>query len=158
MLLSNQKKIIEQSKFRYSPLGKAFEKQIKTFEDQGKKQVDALKDLKDNKEKWAEAIEEKSDDKSDQSQAADIFNDLIEKRRNIMNDLYENFDMNKLYFMWECATKDANFNEYYDSKQHLNGIKTQHIKLDDALKKQKELLKKINQLKIGKKSPKLEKK
>ena len=75
-----------------------------------------------------------------------------------MNDLYENFDMNKLYFMWECATKDANFNEYYDSKQHLNGIKTQHIKLGDALKKQKELLKKINQLKIGKKSPKLEKK
>ena len=75
-----------------------------------------------------------------------------------MNDLYENFDMNKLYFMWECATKDANFNEYYDSKQHLNGIKNQHIKLDDALKKQKELLKKINQLKIGKKSPKLEKK
>ena len=139
-------------------MGKAFEKQIKTFEDQGKKQVGALKDLKDYKEKWAEAIEEKSDDKSDQSQAADIFNDLIEKRRNIMNDLYENFDMNKLYFMWECATKDANFNEYYDSKQHLNGIKTQHIKLDDALKKQKELLKKINQLKIGKKSPKLEKK
>ena len=139
-------------------MGKAFEKQIKTFEDQGKKQVGALKDLKDNKEKWAEAIEEKSDDKSDQSQAADIFNDLIEKRRNIMNDLYENFDMNKLYFMWECATKDANFNEYYDSKQHLNGIKNQHIKLDDALKKQKELLKKINQLKIGKKSPKLEKK
>ena len=93
-------------------MGKAFEKQIKTFEDQGKKQVGALKDLKDNKEKWAEAIEEKSDDKSDQSQAADIFNDLIEKRRNIMNDLYENFDMNKLYFLWECATKDANFNEY----------------------------------------------
>ena len=46
-----KKKIIEQSNFRYSPLGKAFEKQIKTFEDQGKKQVGALKDLKDNKEK-----------------------------------------------------------------------------------------------------------
>ena len=33
-LPSNQKQIIEQAKFTYSPLGKAFEKQIKTIEDQ----------------------------------------------------------------------------------------------------------------------------
>ena len=46
ILPSNQKQIIEQAKFTYSPLGKAFEKQIKTIEDQGKKQVEALKDLK----------------------------------------------------------------------------------------------------------------
>ena len=35
ILPSNQKQIIEQAKFTYSPLGKAFEKQIKTIEDQG---------------------------------------------------------------------------------------------------------------------------
>ena len=51
ILPSNQKKIIEQAKFTCSPLGKAFEKQIKTVEDQGEKQVEALKDLKENKEK-----------------------------------------------------------------------------------------------------------
>ena len=34
ILPSNQKPIIEQAKFTYSPLGKAFEKQIKTLEDQ----------------------------------------------------------------------------------------------------------------------------
>ena len=33
-LPSNQSRIIEQAKFAYSPLGKAFEKQIKTIEDQ----------------------------------------------------------------------------------------------------------------------------
>ena len=43
ILPSNQQQIIQQAKFTYSPLGKAFEKQIKTIEDQGKKQVDALK-------------------------------------------------------------------------------------------------------------------
>ena len=48
ILPSNQKQMIEQAKFTYSPLGKAFEKQIKTIEDQGKKQIDALKDLKDS--------------------------------------------------------------------------------------------------------------
>ena len=33
ILPSNQKLIIEQARFTYSPLGKAFEKQIKTIED-----------------------------------------------------------------------------------------------------------------------------
>ena len=40
ILPSNQQQIIEQAQFTYSPLGKAFEKQIKTIEDQGQKQVD----------------------------------------------------------------------------------------------------------------------
>ena len=39
ILPSNYKQVIEQAKFTSSPLGKAFKKQIKTFEDQGKKQL-----------------------------------------------------------------------------------------------------------------------
>ena len=46
ILPSNQQQIIQQAKFTYSPLGKAFEKQTKTIEDQGKKQVVALESLK----------------------------------------------------------------------------------------------------------------
>ena len=42
ILPSNQKQIIEQAKFTYSPLGKAFEKQIKTIEDQGEKQIKVI--------------------------------------------------------------------------------------------------------------------
>ena len=36
---SNQKQIIEQAKFTYSPLVKALEKQTKTIEDQGKNKL-----------------------------------------------------------------------------------------------------------------------
>ena len=46
ILPSNQQQIIEQAKFTYSSLGKAFEKQRKANEDQGKKQIDALESLK----------------------------------------------------------------------------------------------------------------
>ena len=46
ILPSNKQQIIKQAKFTYSPLGKAFEKQTKTIEDQGEKQVNALKSLK----------------------------------------------------------------------------------------------------------------
>ena len=44
ILPSNQQQIIEQAKFTYSPLGKAFEKQIKTIEDQREKQIKAIQD------------------------------------------------------------------------------------------------------------------
>ena len=42
ILPSNQKQIIEETKLTHSPLGKAFEKQINTIEDQGKKQIEAI--------------------------------------------------------------------------------------------------------------------
>ena len=51
ILPSDQQQIIQQTKFTYSPLGKAFEKQTKTIKDQGKKQVVALESLKDPNKK-----------------------------------------------------------------------------------------------------------
>ena len=39
ILPSTQQQTIEQTKFTYSPLGKAFDKQIKTIEDQGKNRL-----------------------------------------------------------------------------------------------------------------------
>ena len=46
ILPSNQQQMMEQARFTYSPLGKAFEKQIKTIEDQGQKQVEVLNTVK----------------------------------------------------------------------------------------------------------------
>ena len=45
------------NKFTYSLLGKAFEKQIKTIEDQGIKQIAALKALKPVENQELESIE-----------------------------------------------------------------------------------------------------
>ena len=39
---NKKKKMIEQAKFTYYPLGKAFKKQIKTIEDRGEKQIKAI--------------------------------------------------------------------------------------------------------------------
>ena len=60
ILPSNQQQIIEQAKFTYSPLGKAFEKQIKTIEDQGQKQVDALESLKTKEQTKAITYDDES--------------------------------------------------------------------------------------------------
>ena len=56
ILPSNQQQIIEQAQFTYSPLGKAFEKQIKPIDDQGKKQVVALNTLKSNNQLTIEDV------------------------------------------------------------------------------------------------------
>ena len=53
ILPSDQQQIIEQAKFTYSPLGKAFEQQIKTIKDQSEKQVEGLDNLKTDNNKLA---------------------------------------------------------------------------------------------------------
>ena len=43
----NQRQIIEQAKFTYSPLGKAFEKQTIAIEEQRRKQIDSITNQND---------------------------------------------------------------------------------------------------------------
>ena len=57
-------------------MGKAFDKQIKTIEDQGQKQVDALKDLKPK-----EQIKPIKDKSNNNSKAEIIFNELIKEKK-----------------------------------------------------------------------------
>ena len=148
ILTCNQQQIIEQAKFAYSPLRTAFEKQIKTIEDQGKKQVDALKYLKLKEQ--IKAIQGKS---NNHSRATVIFDDLINSRKNIMNELYDNVDYDNIKFEYIGPTKDASFYEYRNSKEPLNAIKNNQIKFDDTLKIRKELLNKISDAKQVKKLP-----
>ena len=70
-------------------MGKGFKKQIKTNKDQGEKQDETLKDLKPKEQ--TKPIEGKS---NNQSKASNIFKDLIEKRKRVMDEFYENVDMN----------------------------------------------------------------
>ena len=44
ILPSDQRRVIKQAKFNYSPSGESLEKQTKTIEDQGKKQIKAIED------------------------------------------------------------------------------------------------------------------
>ena len=56
ILPSNQQQIIEQTKFTYSPLAKTFDKQLKTIEYQGQKQVEALNTLNSNNQLTIEDV------------------------------------------------------------------------------------------------------
>ena len=83
ILPSNQQQIIEHAKPIYSPLGKAFDKQTKTIEDQEKKQVDALENLK--LKPIGEERKPIEDKPNNPSRAAVMFSDLIKKRKELMS-------------------------------------------------------------------------
>ena len=70
---------------------KAFEKQIKTIEDQGKKQDDALERLKPKEQN--KPIGDKS---NNQPKSTTIFNEFINKRKKLMSELYDSVGYNIL--------------------------------------------------------------
>ena len=152
VLPSTQQQITEQTKFTYSPLGKVFDKQIKTIEDQGKKQVDALKKLKPKEE--IKPIEGTS---NNQSRTATIFNELISKRKELMNKLYDSVDYNNLTFEYIGSTKDVSFYEYMDSKEFFNAIRDNKIGFSEAKNKKNGFLNKLTNIKIGRKTLEQEK-
>ena len=56
------------------------------------------------------------DKPNNHSRAAIIFNDLISKRKSIMNELFESVDKNNLKSEYVSNTEDVSFYEYMDSK------------------------------------------
>ena len=85
ILPSNQQKIIEQARFTYSPLGKAFKKQIKTIEDQEQKQVEALNTLKSNNQLTIEDVNA-------------LNNDEAKRELNKIKEIEQNVDRKKLLY------------------------------------------------------------
>ena len=83
ILPCNQQQIIEQATFTYSPLGKAFEKQIKTIEDQGEKQIKAFQGQGKTIKKYAYDAE----DTPFISKQKEIFNKLVDEKLEKITDL-----------------------------------------------------------------------
>ena len=95
ILPSSNQQIIEQARFTYSPLGKAFNKQIKTIKDQGKKQVDALNTLKSDSNN--KKLEIKNEDIIPESAfASDEAREEIKKMLTGKNQLMKQANMNMI--------------------------------------------------------------
>ena len=119
ILPSNQQQIIEQSKFIYSPLGKAFDKQIKAIEDQGKKQVDALNTLKydddDNNNNNNNKLEIKNEDIIPESAIA---SDEARKKLNKMKEKEKNVDRGKL--IYKTSKRPYDFRKFNTIRTYKN--------------------------------------
>ena len=96
------------------------------------------------------SIEDKS---NNQSRATIMFNDLINKRKEIMSELHDNVDYNNFKFEYVGPNKDVSFYDYIVSKELFNAIKISQIKFSEAKNKKNEFLNKLSKIKTGKKTP-----
>ena len=94
LLPFNRQQIIEQAKFTYSPLEKAFEKQAKTIEDQEEKQVKALEDLKTKEQ--TKPIEDKYD--NNLLMQEETFNRLLDERMDEIQEISKKVKYNNLTY------------------------------------------------------------
>ena len=76
---------MEQARFNYCPLGKAFQKQLKAIEDQGEKQIKAIQDQGQVKTIKKYAYE--TEDTPFMSKQKEIFNEIVDERREKIIDL-----------------------------------------------------------------------
>ena len=149
MLPSNQQQIIQQAKFNYSPLGKAFEKQTNTIEDQGKKQVKALQD------KQIVNINNYKDDYKDKlllSKEREIFKDIYNKRLDKIEELNNKIDYGNLEYAVYSRKELINFSELKIPLILLDEIKKVIISLEEAKYFQKTYLDHLKAIRKGNKS------
>ena len=94
ILPPDQRRVIEQAKFAYFPLGKSFEKQTKTIEEEGEKQIKAIED--NNKQL---VNKEQGNNKLLLSKERELLKNIYNKRLNEVNELSKKNDYGDLKFI-----------------------------------------------------------
>ena len=133
ILPSNQQQLIQQAKFNYSPLGKAIEKQRKTIEDQGEKQVAALESLKDSDKKLPPI--------KDFIPMENLNPEIINEIKKI-EEIEKKVDRNKM--VYKGTNKTYDFRNFKTIRTFGNEIRNNVISLDTANMEQANLLSYIN--------------
>ena len=148
ILPSNQQQMIKQAKFNYSPLGKAFEKQTKTIEDQGKKQVKAIQNeqiVNINKD-----IDYK--DKLLLLKEREIFKDIYNKRLDKIEELSNKINYDNLLYTTVNNKKTYDFSTLKDPISLLESVKKGAITLQEAKNTQQDYLEYLNAMGKGNKN------
>ena len=138
ILPSYQQQIIQQTKFNYSPLGKALEKQRKTIKDQGEKQVVALESLKDSDKK----LTPMKDFIPTENLNPEIINEI--KR---IKELEKKVDRNKMVYKGTNITYD--FRKFKTIRAFGNEIRNNVIDMNTANEEQNKLLEYISRFRRG---------
>ena len=147
ILPSNQQQIIQQAKFNYSPLGKAIEKQRKTIEDQGEKQVKAIQDK--------QIVNINKDDYKDKlllAKEREIFKDICNKRLDKIEKMNNEIDYDDLDYVVLSSDMEYKFFVEKDPISLLNAIKKGEMSLEEAKNRRKDYLKYLNIIRKGNKN------
>ena len=129
-------------------MGKAFEKQTKTIEDQGKKQVKAIQDNK-------QLVNIDNDDYKDKlllSKEREIFKDIYNKGLDTLEELNNKTDYNNLNYVIVSSGDEYNFNNLDYPLTFLSNIKKGKTLLNEAIEQQRNYYNYLNIIRIGNKN------
>ena len=131
----------------YSSLGKAFEKQIKTIEDQREKQIKAIQNQ--GQVKTIKKYDYDDEDSPLISKQKEIFNELADKRLDDITKLDEKVNRDDLIYRYKGKTPDEKFNTYHNALDLINKMKNGEIKLAEANKDQIRFKSNLGEIKKG---------
>ena len=146
ILPSHQNRIIKQAKFTYSSLGKAFEKQIKTIEDQGEKQIKALEVHGKQLDKYSN-----EKDSSTHSKQKETLEELTNGRMEEIVHLSKQIDFNNLIYHDKGNAPAKTFMGFKGPLIFFKNIKKGNIALGKEEEEEKEFKSKLNKLVKGSK-------
>ena len=149
ILPCNQQHIIKQTKVTYSSLGNAFEKQIKTIEDHGEKQINALKDLK--RKEQTKAITEKLDDDDDDrtSTSKEIYDEILEERTDEILKLSKEISHVDLVYDFKGPVASMNLGKYGGPMYIYGHMKNGEKRLQQVEEEQKKCKKDLTEITSG---------
>ena len=131
----NQRQIIEQGKFTYSPLGKAFEKQTKTIEEQGRKQIDGIT----NQTERLAALTNKDYHKDNYKE---IFEELIKERFDEIKELTDEIDQNDFIYYFKGNSFRKRFDDFNNGTKLVTKIRSGEMKIEEAKNHTKQIMEK----------------
>ena len=149
ILPCNQQHIIKQTKVTYSSLGNAFEKQIKTIEDHGEKQINALKDLK--RKEQTKAITEKLDDDDDDrtSTSKEIYDEILEERTDEILKMSKEISHVDLVYNFKGPVASMNLGKYGGPMYIYGHMKNGEKRLQQVEEEQKKCKKDLTEITSG---------
>ena len=130
-------------------MGKAFEKQTKTIENQREKELKAIKD-----QGQVQKIKKYAYDAEDApfiSKQKEIFNELLDERREKITDLDKKVNSDDLAYRYRGNTADAKFDKFDNALNIINKIRNGEINLADVKNNQEKFKTYIGEIQKGNK-------
>ena len=126
-------------------MGKSFEKQIKTIEDQGEKQIKAIQD------QWQVKTIKKynyyDEDTPFISKQKELFNELIDERHGKITDLDKKANSGHLIYRYKGNTADVKFDKFDNALNIIDKIRDDKIDLADVKNNQEKLKSYLGEIK-----------
>ena len=147
ILHSSSSQRIQEAKFTYSPLEKAFENQTKTIKDQGDKQIEAVEKQGEKQLAMINDVDLHANEKYNLLflKQKETFNKLYNKKFNGIDRLNRKVDFNDLNYIYK-SDRSINFDTLIQQKVLFERIRDSEITLEYANRQQETFKSLLNQI------------